>query len=677
MFNTADLCGRGGLVRNPDIQKDDEFTYKSLLPGQIRVLYILPGRRNRPVECILAPAEFQDGGAYFEQLIWTKDKKGALLVHNRNQYGKPIYLALSYVWGDPARTEFVFVNGCTFPVTRNLYEALKAVRDENTTYTLWVDAVCINQKDDDEKSHQISLMKKIFESATRTIAFLGTSTKHTDAAFEAIQRIHEKFPIDLDQLDTQPEDFLAHSSFDPKSEFGDSALLGLKDICDRPYWNRVWIQQEFCASVNTIVRCGEKIVTKHQLLWACGLLTQHQRGTSRRIHEGLNIGALTNYMLAHSRLNSIGLKDLGATYFMECLHQSRNFYASDIRDKVFAVLPWLDENYLQPRPGAPYDTTPDYRASAARVYGGQAFYCIRNDRNLDALGYVDHENFALPNVRLCLPTWVPQWSCASVHLPFIKWLRSGKGKPLRAYNASGDFECDSDFHIGFKLGEEAQGEDALGCPGFRLDRIVKVTEPQNDLDDLDVTIERSWAPENPDDIYKYTGETMQTAYLRTIHADMKSYTDHPYWVIERGFPSDYDPFKNKPFLCKDRELLKRASRGRRLAYTSAGLMALVPSLAKEGDEIFILKNGSVAYVLRETKKPARADEVVIGEDPNNGVRIMWRENGGILRFSEIAYSFSFMGEAYVHGFMDGEALKLLEGPVGGLLDQCWEEIKII
>lgn len=117
---------------------------------------------------------------------------------------------------------------------------------------------------------------------------------------------------------------------------------------------------------------------------------------------------------------------------------------------------------------------------------------------------------------------------------------------------------------------------------------------------------------------------MRTAYLRTIYADVKSYSNNPY-LFERGFPSHYDPFRNDPILSKDREILKLASRGRRLAYTRGGLIALVPSIAQEDHEIIILKNGSVAYVLEETRKVARAGEVVIGEDPNNGVRIIRRD----------------------------------------------------
>jgi hypothetical protein len=62
-------------------------------------------------------------------------------------------------------------------------------------------------------------------------------------------------------------------------------------------------------------------------------------GTSRMIDERMNPGAVANYIVADDRQKRVWLKDLGATYFMECLHLSRHFFASDIRDKVFAVLP--------------------------------------------------------------------------------------------------------------------------------------------------------------------------------------------------------------------------------------------------------------------------------------------------------------------------------------------------
>jgi hypothetical protein len=666
------------LIRNADIPRCEELTYQPLSPGQIRVLYVLPGTYDCPLECILAPAGFRDGGAYFAQLIQTKEKTQAFLIHNRDQNGKNVYNALSYVWGDPTTTKTIFVNCYAFPVTRNLYDALKAIRDESSSYTVWVDAICINQKDNVEKSQQIALMKRIYLSATLIVAFLGASTKHTDDAFEAIKRVAGNFPLDMKRFQDPPEEFVATSGFNPRTDLGDSAILGLKDICQRPYWSRVWIQQEFGTNTNTAVRCGNKIIRKHQLTSVCMLLLHYEMGTSNLIKEGINVSAVMNYTHVEVHSNSVGFKDQGVTYFMEALHASRGLFASDIKDKVFAMFPSLAENYLKAYGKPLVGFAVDYRLPATQVYGSVAWWCISTDKTLDALGYVDHENSSQPNIRLSLPSWVPQWSCASVRRPFLKWLFPDNGTPRRAYSASGDFQSDSGLHIDFTF-DDTRNEVGLTCVGFRLDRIAKVAEPQCESNGLDVSIEKSWAPENPDSLYEYTGETMRAAYRRTIHADMKSYEFTPYLAVERGFPSDYDPFETDQILSKDRGLLKVASRYRRLAYTEGGIIALVPSIAQEGDEIFILKNGSVCYVLRETRTPARADEVVIGEDPNNGVRIVLRdrEEGPLIRFSDIAYSFVFLGEAYAHGFMDGEALRLLDRPVEGLLDQCWEEIKIV
>ena len=666
------------LIRNPAVPQTDAFTYQPLSPGQIRVLYILPGLPDSPIQCILAPAEFRDGGAYFEQLVLEKDREVAHLIHNRSDKGKNVYNALSYVWGDPTATEIIFVNCYAFPITRNLYEALKAIRGDSASYTVWADAICINQKDVVEKAEQISLMRKIYDSATLIIAFLGASTQHTDSVFDAIERLADKLPSDADRLQAEPEDLVANSGFDPESDLGESALLGLEDICKRPYWSRAWIQQEFTTNTNTSVKCGNKSVRKWQLISICTFLLQYQAGTRRLIAEQVNPSAILNYNMVHRQLNPTGFRDQGATYFMQCLHFSRHLSASDIRDKVFAMLPFLREHYLEPRGKDSSATIADYTLSASRVYGSEAMWCISNDQTLDALGYVDHGSVAGPNTRLVLPSWVPQWSCASFRQPFIKLIFPENDISKRAYNASGGFQSDSNFHLDFVINKD-RGEVGLTCMGFKLDRIVRVTKPQNEGVDLDVSIEKSWAPENPNDVYEYTSETMRTAYLRTIHADMKSYDFKPYLAIERGFPSDYDPFVNDQILSKDRGLLKVASRGRQLAYTAGGLMALVPSGAEEGDEIFILKNGSVAYVLKETRTTARADEEVLGEDPSNGVRIVRRdrEEGPLMRVCTIAYSFVLIGEAYVHGFMDGEALKLLGGPIGGLLDQAWEEIKIV
>jgi hypothetical protein len=69
------------------------------------------------------------------------------------------YFALSYTWGDPTLTRSIMVNGCEVTVTANLESALRHIRMATREMVLWVDAVCINQNDETEKTAQVRMMQ--------------------------------------------------------------------------------------------------------------------------------------------------------------------------------------------------------------------------------------------------------------------------------------------------------------------------------------------------------------------------------------------------------------------------------------------------------------------------------------------------------------------------------------
>ncbi|KAH7014253.1 heterokaryon incompatibility protein-domain-containing protein [Microdochium trichocladiopsis] len=103
------------------------------------------------------------------------------------------FVALSYVWGDPKLTRSIIVDGVSVTVTQNLYDALVWHRD-NTSWLpkndlpIWADAICINQADLDEKTHQIKLMKRIYQQATHVLCWLGpTSTPRMDLYLHWLQ----------------------------------------------------------------------------------------------------------------------------------------------------------------------------------------------------------------------------------------------------------------------------------------------------------------------------------------------------------------------------------------------------------------------------------------------------------------------------------------------------------
>lgn len=67
----------------------------------------------------------------------------------------PSYKAISYTWGALASPRYpILINDVTIMVTQNLYEALELLQTLPRIPTLWIDAVCINQEDDDEKRMQ-------------------------------------------------------------------------------------------------------------------------------------------------------------------------------------------------------------------------------------------------------------------------------------------------------------------------------------------------------------------------------------------------------------------------------------------------------------------------------------------------------------------------------------------
>lgn len=97
------------------------------------------------------------------------------------------YEALSYVWGNPNDTQSILVNGHYFQVTQSLYTALLHIRDDQLVRRLWVDAICINQNDDDEKTSQIPLMRDMYGYTYLVLVWLGDVADNSDEAFETIR----------------------------------------------------------------------------------------------------------------------------------------------------------------------------------------------------------------------------------------------------------------------------------------------------------------------------------------------------------------------------------------------------------------------------------------------------------------------------------------------------------
>jgi hypothetical protein len=187
---------------------------------------------------------------------------------------EPVFTALSYVWGEPEFTESIIVNGKRLLVTPSLAGALRDIyyhwsegpdsEDIGQTRKLWADGLCINQKDTQEKNHQIPLMGAIYSKAERVLSWLGPLTKELAIDFY----LCELAAVEISDLAENQEgsvEWMAkymggntERTLDNGEDIPESSSEGVfpeetyslpwdrlfKGISSSPYWSRVWIFQE-------------------------------------------------------------------------------------------------------------------------------------------------------------------------------------------------------------------------------------------------------------------------------------------------------------------------------------------------------------------------------------------------------------------------------------------------
>jgi Heterokaryon incompatibility protein (HET) len=104
----------------------------------------------------------------------------------------PTFSALSYTWGSSSSSHHIITcNGCAIRVTANLYDALQQIRKQHGPLQIWVDAICINQNDEKEKSEQILLMNQIYSRAQTVYVWLGNGTLESDVAMDSLREAWE------------------------------------------------------------------------------------------------------------------------------------------------------------------------------------------------------------------------------------------------------------------------------------------------------------------------------------------------------------------------------------------------------------------------------------------------------------------------------------------------------
>jgi hypothetical protein len=194
--------------------------------NEIRTLTLIRGEFDDPIQCSLQTVSLDD---------------------------HPTYTALSYVWGNIWDNSPIFFDGTVFLATKNLKLALQYIREAHREIVLWVDAICIDQNDTNERNHQVSLMGTLYSEAKGVIIWLGEADETTD---ELVHVVQESGLPKLPATDT--EDY-EEAWLQYKTELARTmCLLAIVGIW--PWWNRVWTVQEcILPRSDPIFRCGSCI----------------------------------------------------------------------------------------------------------------------------------------------------------------------------------------------------------------------------------------------------------------------------------------------------------------------------------------------------------------------------------------------------------------------------------
>jgi len=167
------------------------------------------------------------------------------------------YDAISYVWGSAPASVTVKCNGRPLVVTSTALEMLHYLHQHQmntTTRKIWIDAICINQEDEEEKGTQIPLMRDIYSRAKTVVVWMGLPTPETDVFFAEFQEMRVKLKTWKAKRQADPEGPAPNREERPHN--GDAFWGGLSRLLRNEWFRRLWTYQEIVLPSTATLLCG-------------------------------------------------------------------------------------------------------------------------------------------------------------------------------------------------------------------------------------------------------------------------------------------------------------------------------------------------------------------------------------------------------------------------------------
>ncbi|ETS78370.1 hypothetical protein PFICI_10432 [Pestalotiopsis fici W106-1] len=413
-----------------------------LAKSEFRVLVLEPGVMGEDIDCYLE-------------------------ISNLEQ--PPAYHALSYVWGEEPAIHLCYVDSNAIMIRPSLLQALQRLRRQEGRINIWIDDLCINQKNTLERNAQVKQMAKIYYQASRVFIWLGEHNSTSSLAMDLIRKVAES-------------DYVWETIRWKDHEF--TALLSL---LSRVWFQRGWIVQEAAFAQDATLCCGDRQVHLTDLLkTVIQIQSQLLLGQSPVVDLPETVDNYSIHKFNDSsavRLFSLISKAVSRTSHASTLERrlslenlvdaARFTETSDKRDTIYALLNLAND--LRSSPFKPADNSgliePNYDKSDMEVFADFILHCCRNG-SLDII--------CRPWAPVSPDEGYPTWIVSRHYLPFgdpcRRLTHRLNGKELVGTSESRSYNC----HGGKKPqvtielhGKEGAFKGALIAKGFIIGEVVR------------------------------------------------------------------------------------------------------------------------------------------------------------------------------------------------------------
>ncbi|KAI5361938.1 Putative heterokaryon incompatibility [Septoria linicola] len=308
----------------------------------------------------------------------------------------PDFDAVSYAWGGSSRHN-IFIDGGEASVTPNLHAILQVLQQVSDHYRfLWVDALCINQQNLDERSSQVTLMREIYTKASTVHIWLG---RGDDSTVETLRSV--------DRAGRRPGSDLADSHL-LQGEIDGLSSSNLEKVFRNTWWDRLWTVQEAVMARNARAHFGQHAVHFPRLLM--GILAIFRLRDQTRPGQTLPYYMMRLAMKFSAPILAASKPD--RTEFErlpDLLAALRGSKVTVPHDMIYGIL-----GLLPPQLGV----SPDYTKPLAEVYEDFTLRVLKHEKSLDVLALGGMHGGRSTG----LPSWVPVYEKAS---PFLFRATSG------------------------------------------------------------------------------------------------------------------------------------------------------------------------------------------------------------------------------------------------------------